>query len=432
MINDFLSIDDYLNSLQKFGVNLGLDRILNLLADLGNPHKSFPIIHVGGTNGKGSVCAYLASILTEAGYRVGRYTSPHLIDWTERICINRQPIPESRLKEILIEIDHLIQSYSESPTQFEVITAAAWTYFSQKKVDIAVIEVGLGGRLDATNVCDQVLVSVITSISREHWQYLGDTLTEIANEKAGIFKPNCPAVIGQVSDEVAAVFKKKIAQLNCPSIWTKAAISLAKNRANYQDIEYPLPWLGTMQLNNSALAIATVKILQKKGWKIPLAAIQTGMKNTQWLGRLQWVKWHGYSILVDGAHNTAAAEMLHDYVNQFETSVTWIIGMLTTKEHDKIFQKLLKSEDRLYLVPVPNHESENLKKLAETARFCCPNLSEIKQFYDVFMALEKAVKIHQKSPKIVLCGSLYLVGYFFKNFSISNSLNSENISYNMK
>ncbi|MEA5511657.1 folylpolyglutamate synthase/dihydrofolate synthase family protein [Crocosphaera sp. UHCC 0190] len=416
-----MSIDLLLKPFQNFGIHLGLERIQTLLADLGNPHQSIPIIHVGGTNGKGSVCAYLSSILTEAGYKAGLYTSPHLIDWTERICLNNQPISENQLIDIVITIKNIIDSYSESPTQFEVITAAAWVYFAQQKVDIAVIEVGLGGRLDATNVCEQSLVSIITSISREHWQVLGDTIELIAKEKAGIFKPGCPTIIGTVSREVELVFKARIQQLNCPSIWVKPAIYIQDNWAKYQDIEYPLPLLGQMQLSNSALAIETVKFLQQKGWNIPLTAIQNGMKKTQWLGRLQWVQWQNTSILVDGAHNPAAAEMLRNYVDTFGKSIIWVMGILSTKEHDKIFQFLLQPQDSLYLVAVPNHNSANPQELVKLAVTICPNLVAIKTFETVFDALDKAIKNLPSEQLIVLCGSLYLVGHFLGSLQSNNT-----------
>ncbi|MGH2412512.1 MAG: bifunctional folylpolyglutamate synthase/dihydrofolate synthase, partial [Microcystaceae cyanobacterium] len=209
-----MTIDFLLQPFQRFGVHLGLERIEQLLADLGNPLYGVPIIHVTGTNGKGSVCAYLSSILTQAGYRVGRYTSPHLVDWTERICLNEEPISAITLEQILLKIQQVINSQRESPTQFEVITAAAWLYFVQSQVDIAVVEVGLGGRLDATNVCPHPLVTIITSISREHWQQLGSTLTEIATEKAGILKPGCPAVIGHLPSEAKIVVDSRIQALN--------------------------------------------------------------------------------------------------------------------------------------------------------------------------------------------------------------------------
>ncbi|MBE9150058.1 bifunctional folylpolyglutamate synthase/dihydrofolate synthase, partial [Coleofasciculus sp. LEGE 07092] len=217
-----MTIDSLLKPYQRFGVHLGLNRIQRLLSDLGNPHHHIPIIHVAGTNGKGSVCAYLSSILTEAGYQVGRYTSPHLIDWTERICINQKPIPPEALTQLLLQIQAAIPDNCEdSPTQFEVITAAAWLYFAQQQVDIAVIEVGLGGRLDATNVCDRPLATIITSISREHWQVLGSTLAQIATEKAGILKPNCPAIIAPLPPEAKAVVQSRIEQLNCPVVWVE-------------------------------------------------------------------------------------------------------------------------------------------------------------------------------------------------------------------
>lgn len=178
------SINSILKPFERFGVHLGLERIEQLLHNLGNPHHNVPIIHVAGTNGKGSVCAYLSSILTQAGYKVGRYTSPHLVDWNERICLNEQPISIETLQNLLLQVQEAINPATESPTQFEVITAAAWLYFAQSQVDIAVVEVGLGGRLDATNVC-RPIVSVITSISREHWQQLGSTLPQIAVRKTG-------------------------------------------------------------------------------------------------------------------------------------------------------------------------------------------------------------------------------------------------------
>src|SRR6476646_9084330 len=200
-----LNVDALLNRFGHFGVHLGLERIQRLLAELGNPHQQVPIIHVAGSNGKGSTCAYLSAVLTEAGYRVGRYTSPHLVDWCERICLNEQPIAPEVLAQVLQQVEAAIAPDQPSPTQFEVITAAMWLYFAQQQVDIAVVEVGLGGRLDATNVCDRPLVSVITSISREHWQRLGPTIADIAGEKAGILKPNCPAVVGPLPPEAQAV-----------------------------------------------------------------------------------------------------------------------------------------------------------------------------------------------------------------------------------
>ncbi len=432
-------VDSILKPFQRFGVHLGLERIQQLLANLGNPHFCVRVIHVAGTNGKGSVCAYLSSVLTEAGYRVGRYTSPHLVDWTERICLNEQPISPEQLQQLLLQVQDAIRPEQELPTQFEVITAAAWLYFAQSKVDVAVVEVGLGGRLDATNVCDRPEVSIITSISREHWQQLGPTLADIAREKAGILKPGCPAVVGPLPAAAEAVVRERIMSLDCPDFWPEPALDLPTPQAHtgwrwasYQGIEYPLPLQGTIQLTNSALAIAALQILQQRGWDISTEAIATGMAKTSWHGRIEWTTWQNHQLLIDGAHNPAAAIALRQYVDTLDIqSITWVIGMLSTKDHADIFSALLRPGDRLYLVPVPDHSSADPADLATLANKICPNLEACHTYANLFTALETAVAYpenlldHQNHLRasasisvsnnlIVLCGSLYLVGHFFQ------------------
>lgn len=416
-----MNIDSLLQPFQHFGVHLGLERISKLLADLGNPHDRVPIIHVAGTNGKGSVCAYLSSILTEAGYKVGRYISPHLVDWTERISIDLQPIATEELERFILKVRSAIDSLAESPTQFEIITAAAWLYFAQNKVDLAVIEVGLGGRLDATNVCDRPLVSIITSLSLEHWQVLGPTLADIAREKAGILKPNCPAVIGKLPPDAREVVAAKVVELNCPTVWVEPALELNKETENrlrlaqYGEIEYSLPLLGDMQLTNSAIAIAAVQILQQQGWNIPKTAIQQGMAKTRWLGRLQWTSWRDRQLLIDGAHNPAAAQALRQYINTLDTPITWVMGMLSTKDHANIFTALLRPGDYLYLVPVPDRSSAEPEALAKLAQKACPQLDRCQIFPELTTALNIAFREENPDKRlVVLCGSLYLVGYFLK------------------
>lgn len=417
-MNTDCQVESLLQPFQRFGVNLGLERIAKLLANLGNPHYQVPIIHVAGTNGKGSVCAYLSSMLTEAGYRVGRYTSPHLVDWTERIYLNEKAISHQALIEILEQIKEAIADESESPTQFEVITAAAWLYFARSHVDVAIMEVGLGGRLDATNVCSQALVSIITSISREHWQRLGPTVADIAREKAGVLKANCPAVIGQLPVEAQEVVAARVKELNCPTVWVKPAteLSISQSRwARYQDIEYPLPLLGKMQLINSAIAIAAMQILQQQGWNIPQLAIQTGMSKTRWKGRLQWITYQEHPILIDGAHNEAAAIALRQYVDTLNKPAVWVMGMLSTKDHQEIFEALLRPQDELHLVPVPDHSSAAPEELAELARQVCPKLNECHTHWDISTALTTIWEHKQNSePLIIVCGSLYLIGHLLQ------------------
>ncbi|MDL5057294.1 bifunctional folylpolyglutamate synthase/dihydrofolate synthase [Geitlerinema calcuttense] len=417
-------IDEILKPFQPFGVKLGLERVRQLLTDLGNPQQQVPIVHVAGTNGKGSVCAYLSSVLTAAGYRTGRYTSPHLIDWTERICINGIPISTADFKALLWHVRETVEAKDYSPTLFEVVTAAAWLYFAQQQVDIAVIEVGLGGRLDATNVCEKPLVSIITSISREHWQILGPTLADIAREKAGILKPECSAVVGVLPPEAQAVVAARIQELNCPAIFVPPALDLGSGQAQFMpppgltEMTYPVSLLGEMQLQNSALAIATLQLLQQQGWHIPDTTIQQGMAQTQWAGRLQWYSWQNTRILIDGAHNPAAAQVLRQYIETLgyaETQITWVMGMLSTKDHRDIFQALLKPGNQLNLVPVPNHDCAEPQQLAKLAQEVTSELALCQVHPDVETALTAAVADPQHL--VILCGSLYLIGDFLKQDS---------------
>ncbi len=436
-----MNIEAILKPFQRFGVHLGCDRIYKLLQNLDNPHLQVPVIHVAGTNGKGSVCAYLSSVLTQAGYRTGRFTSPHLVNWTERISFNEQQITNDVFCQLLLQVKNAISPNEESPTQFEVITAAAWLYFAQQKADIVVMEVGLGGRLDATNVCPQPLVSVITSISREHWQQLGSTITEIAGEKAGIIKSGCPVVMGQLPPDAVKVVQNRVKELNCPIFIPQPAHQLDNpvSTAEYQSIfsqktiKYPLALAGQIQLANSALALATLELLQNQGWeKITEAAIFSGMEKTKWLGRMQWsmvvINEKEYRILIDGAHNPAAAKVLREYVDSLNIkSVSWVMGMLSTKEHDKVFEELLKPNDRLYLLPVPDHSTANPEELSELAKKICPQLTFCQTYPDLNLALNAAFSVqeldylisnssNEEKPKdlVILCGSLYLIGHFLK------------------
>ncbi len=420
------SPEEFLDSFDKFGIHLGLERIQQLLKALGNPHQQVPIIHVAGTNGKGSVCAFLLSILQTAGYRVGRYTSPHLLDWRERITINGAWIPSEKLLEALGQVEQAIAP-DYPPTQFEVITAAMWWYFAQQKslqnLDIAIIETGLGGRLDATNVCDRPLVCAITSISLDHCQQLGYTLGAIAAEKAGIIKPNCPVVIAENAPEAIAALQAKVVECGSPITWVNAAKRTATG-AIWQGFEYDLPLLGKHQLINSAIAIAVIQSLRNQGWQISDAMMQTGLANTQWAGRLQWIEFelNGQlcQILIDGAHNVAAAEYLRNFVDEAfpNQRKRWLVGILNTKDQDGILKTLLHPDDLLLAVPVPNSATTPAADLANIAKTI---LKSTPQFYSSLeLGLEAAFTDLRSREVVILCGSLYLVGEFFR----SNSLRS--------
>ncbi|NLQ05143.1 bifunctional folylpolyglutamate synthase/dihydrofolate synthase [Cylindrospermopsis raciborskii MVCC19] len=430
----YYAVDSLLQPFKHFGVNLGLARIVKLLETLNNPHRQVPIIHVAGTNGKGSVCAYLSSILTESGYKTGRYTSPHLIEWNERICINEKPIASEELTKLIERVKAVINSNEEQPTQFEIITAASWLYFAQEKVDIAVVEVGLGGRLDATNVCDHPLVTVITSIGRDHWQQLGSSISDIAREKAGIIKAGCPVVMGKLPEDAKRAVICRSVELESPIVVVSPAREISPGWAEYQTVEpgghikaikYPLPLKGQIQLTNSALALASLGMLQRQGWEISGQAIIRGMEKTKWPGRMQWFNWKNRQLLIDGAHNPESAQVLRNYVDSIgdrSKNITWVMGMLTTKDHKDIFRELLKTKDRLYLVPVPGSDYANLDYLKDLALETCPDLDFCAIYEDIFLALNAAFNNFNNTNingPVVLCGSLYLIGHFFSQVNLA-------------
>ncbi len=384
------------------GIRLDLTRIQQLLTALGNPEARVPIVHVAGSNGKGSVCAYLSQVLTLAGYRVGRYTSPHLVSWHERICVDGFGISEGNFVQVL-EKAIGANDPADPVTQFELVTAAAWLYFEQVGVDIAIIEVGLGGRLDATNVCDRPLATVITSISREHWQLLGDTLGKIATEKAGILKPGRPAIVGPLPPEAAVSVQTKAGALGCPIDWVEPA--LGERELHSQGLNYTLKLQGPVQRINSAIAIATLRSLQRQSWAISDEAIAEGLAQTQWPGRLEWKQWHRQPILIDGAHNDDSARWLRQAVEGLgEGPIAWIVGMMGTKDHEGFLAAILRPDDRLYCVPVSDPNTVDPSRLAAIGQ---AQQIESCACGDVSQALELAVGW---SDRVVICGSLYLLG----------------------
>jgi len=427
-----VTADELLQPFGRFGVRLGLERSERLLAALGQPQQRVPIVHVAGTNGKGSVCAYLSATLAAAGYRVGRYTSPHLLDWTERICVNEVAIARADLLALLREVRAAIEPDAEPPTQFEIFTAAAWLYFARQAVDLAVVEVGLGGRLDATNVVANPLVAVIASIALDHVQILGGTLAAIASEKAGILKPGCPAVLGPLPPEAAAAMAPRAC--DGPTVWVEPAIALpasgtgctqTSNRVRFQPparsdlpltaLDYTLPMAGPVQLTNSAIAIAALQVLRLRGWALSDEAIATGIGQARWPGRFQALLWQGRELLVDGAHNPAAAIALRQYVDRWQVPVTWTLGILNTKDYRGVLAALLRPGDRLHAVAVPDRATVEPEVLVQAARELCPDLAASNVYPDTATALQAAV------GRTVLCGSLYLIGAFLRGVQAEDS-----------
>ncbi|MFA6430861.1 MAG: folylpolyglutamate synthase/dihydrofolate synthase family protein [Candidatus Margulisiibacteriota bacterium] len=327
----------YLDSLEKFGINLGLDRINYLLKELGSPHLKFRSIHVAGTNGKGSTCAMVASILKEAGFKVGLYTSPHLFDYTERIKINGKDISRKDFNRGIERIKRIRRDEHGKvfePTVFEVLTALAFWYFAEKKVEYAVVEVGMGGRLDATNVLTP-LVSVITNVELEHTQVLGKTLARIAREKAGIIKEGVPVVTAE-RKSVALNVIKRISKINKSKLLsvTPSSLLLTPNL------------IGPHQQINAACALAAINAAKIK---IPQTAITKGLKKVSWPARFQIARRKPLTI-VDGAHNPAGIKVLIDTLfRQFpDKKFTFIVGVQEDKDIGNMRKEILRAAKKVF------------------------------------------------------------------------------------
>lgn len=440
---NYIQVIKYLNSLERFGIQLGLERITKLLELLGNPHKGLKCIHVAGTNGKGSVTTFISQILKKAGFKVGTYTSPHLISYTERIVINGIPIPEAQVaemlsKKILPAINILIRHFTH-PTYFEITTALAFSYFAQEKVDFVVLEVGLGGRLDATNVVIP-LVSVITSINLEHQDVLGESLEEIAYEKAGIIKPDIPVVTADSQPEVLKVIEKIALAQNSKLYQVGKEIKFIIDRyptsiLNYQfkvkgilkeyhQLQTSL--LGYHQVINAVTSIASIEVLEQyHGIKITTQAIKKGLLEAKISGRLELIK---NRFLLDGAHNPAAATLLRKALKDYFSPrrLIFIIGILEDKDISGIIRALLYQNETIDLVIITQ---------AKTKRALSPQLlyQEVIHYIDKIHILDSlaesinyAQSIATPTHLICLTGSLYTVAEAIEYFG---SLEKEKEDY---
>ncbi len=342
---DYDALLQELYRLERFGIKLGLDTITELLGHMGNPQNRFKTVHVTGTNGKGSVCAFVASVLRKAGYRVGLYTSPHLVRFNERIVVDGREIPDEDVARIYAEMRPAIERTSggskvRQPTFFEVTTAMAFHYFAERKIDIGVIEVGMGGRMDATNVI-RPLVAVLTRIGLEHTEHLGKTVDRIAREKAGIIKPGCRVVT--VDQPALPVIEAQARALGCPVTVVGRDLTVERlgfdregQRLRFMDggaMEIQIPLLGSYQPENAAIAYAAVREAARMGFTIPDSAIVAGFQGAVWPGRMQIVRANP-TVIVDGTHNapgvpTLAASLKELFPGQ---KAVFVLGILDDKD----------------------------------------------------------------------------------------------------
>ena len=360
---DYVASRALLDRLPRFEVKPGLERIGRLLSVLGHPERSFPAIHVTGTNGKGSVVAMLAAILQCAGYRVGRYTSPDLVDFRDRICVNGEWISETAFATAVERMVPELFASGDLPSQFEALTAAGFEHFRVRFVDIAVVEVGLGGRFDATNIVAPVL-TVLTNVSLDHTALLGSTVAEIAWEKAGIAKPSIPMLIGELHPSAEAVVTAECSAVGAPLRRTAVRVEREASASPASASSYlvegddllprlvELPLLGVYQLDNLRLALTCVLLLRERGWCIPLDAVAAGLASVRWPGRWEVMR-EKPTVLLDGAHNVAAASIVAQGMVEWEPDRehrALLLGVLRDKDVAGIVGALAPHFDRIGVV----------------------------------------------------------------------------------
>ena len=405
---------DSLYSLQRRGIKLGLDHTEQLLSFCNNPHRKFPTIHVAGTNGKGSTCAYIETILRQNGYKVGLYTSPHLLNFNERIRVNGRYIPN---KQILHFLDNFFDEINKiKSTFFEVTTVMAFDYFCKKGVDIAVIETGLGGRLDATNVISPK-VSVVTSISKDHTDILGDSLEKIAYEKAGIIKRNTPLIIYQQAYKILEVFRKKATSLNADMKISKIPKDISIDSKGTQFIhnnyKYITPLYGSHQARNASLAI---DVINKFDANINKEAINNALRKVFWPGRMQKV---AYNIFYDVSHNENGLEKTLQTLKKLHPNQV-IHGLMCLKKDKSVDSlKYLISENFKTLI-VSSNKNELLSKPAIITRKLSDLQIQCKAVSSLKVGLEIIKSLVNKSPSIgLIFGSHYVAKEVFHSFEIS-------------
>lgn len=408
---------DFIHATSWQGSRLGLERIGSLMELLGNPQKKLRFIHVAGTNGKGSVCAMLSEILTRAGYTTGLYTSPHLFRNNERMKVNGVDISDDELARLAEQVKPLVEKMGDPPTEFERITAMALLYFQQKHCDVVVLEVGLGGRLDSTNVIDAPDAAVITNIALEHTEVLGDTLEKIAGEKSGIIKPGADVILSAQTAEVEAVVRRTCEERGCalrvtdPKAEMLRSCGLDGQTLDYRDRrDLRLRLIGDYQYKNAAVALDTVDVLrERRGYDIPESAVREGLAAVVWPGRFEVLQ-RDPLVLVDGAHNpdgvTELTKCLREYLPG--RKMTLLMGVMADKDYADMICMMAPFANEFVAVTPESHRALPAEELRE--RIEALTGVSARCGGDVKSGL--AMAMAGKGPEDIVCafGSLYQVG----------------------
>jgi dihydrofolate synthase/folylpolyglutamate synthase len=414
---DYKESINFLKNLTKFGMNFGLGRIEKLLDLMGNPHQELKYIHVGGTNGKGSTCVMLENILCNSGIKTGLFTSPHVNSYRERYKINGEMISEEKIAQLITKmrpcLEKMVEKGYEHPTEFEVNTAMAFLYFYEEKVDIVILEVGLGGAIDSTNVINP-LVSIITNVEKDHMDYLGNTIREIAEVKAGIIKKSSDIITGVVKEDAIKVIKR----VSCEK---EAVLHRIIKKENYQVTNLSIKGttfdyfgkkecknlrvnlLGEHQAKNASMALKTVEVLKDKGYVITEDAVRKGLNTV----RLEIIK-ENPIILIDAAHNVDGMDALTKSIKDLFNydKLICVLSLLEDKERENIVKIIAKMSDKMIITRPNSYRAGDWEKVADYTKVYC---KDVLIESDINKALEKALDSAEINDLICITGSFYMV-----------------------
>ena len=406
----------YLEQVSRYGSVLGLDNMRELLGRLGNPQNDLKFIHISGTNGKGSVLAYLSTIMSGAGYRTGRYLSPTLFSYREKIQVDGEKINKESLAAHVTAIAEATRDMQEknagTPTIFEVETVLAFLYFKEKKCDIVVLETGMGGLLDATNIIETTVLEVLASISMDHMEFLGDTLGKIAEQKAGIIKPHTSVVSAKQEREAEVVIKKACQERDCrlqfvdPAQITDVQYGIARQSFSYKDCkQMEISLAGSYQIINAALALEGVMALRALGYQLTDEQVRSGLLATRWRGRFTVIG-EDPIVIMDGAHNPAAAQTLRDSLEQYfpKQKLHFIFGMFKDKDYHEVIRLTAPLASDIVTVETPgNPRALPAKELAEAVYPVNPH---VRAAGSITEAVNAVLDEAAKEDAVIIFGSL--------------------------